>query len=54
MNMSSSAGEQLLANTERVGVLFSTTLNFTSNETVRAYLEGSNNNIGKLLAMASI
>ena len=47
MDMLQSAGELLLENTERVGVLFSRTLNTTSDETVRSYLEGSNNNIGE-------
>ena len=45
--MERSAGELLLANTERVGVLFSTTVNASGNETVRSYLEGSNNNVGE-------
>ena len=47
MDMLQSAGELLLENTERVAVLFSTTLNSTGNETVRSYLQGSGNNIGK-------
>jgi len=47
MDMQPSVGEVLLENTERVGVLFSNTLNSTSNETVVSYLEGSNNNISK-------
>ena len=45
--MEQSAGELLLENTERVGVLFSTTVNASDNETVRSYLEGSNSNISK-------
>ena len=49
MDMQQSAGELLLENTERVGVLFSTTLNSTGNETVISYLEGSNNNIGEYI-----
>ena len=47
MDMMQSASEQLLENTERVGIIFSSTLNSTSNETVVSYLEGSNNNIGE-------
>lgn len=45
--MQQSTGEVLLENTERVGILFSRTLNASSNETVRSYLEGSNLNIGE-------
>ena len=47
MEMMQSASELLLENTERVGIIFSSTLNSTSNETVVSYLEGSNNNIGE-------
>ena len=47
MDMQQSAGEVLLENTERVAILFSTTLNATSNETVRSYLQGSGNNISE-------
>ena len=45
--MEQSAGELLLANTERVGIIFSTTVNASANETVRSYLEGSNSNVGE-------